>query len=289
MLFLLLLAAQDFSGSEACAACHSAVATSQQKTHHARALRRETDGRWAFGAGAQAVTWVSQASQDEYLEHGLSWYRKAGALSVTPGHSGSDGIRYRTFAPDAAILRCFQCHSTGALRLSDSRTILPAEPGVRCEACHGPGAAHAASPDKGNVRNPAKLNAAEVNQLCGQCHRMPPAQGVATNFGNAWNVRHQPVYFSQSKCFLRSNGRFSCLSCHNPHEDTRPAADARCAECHTAPKHTTQVAQRSCVACHMPRVGPSPLLSFANHWIGIYQLTGPRANLLRPIEQRARR
>jgi hypothetical protein len=288
-LALFLLAAQDFAGSKSCAVCHSGIARTQLASHHAQALGRAGDDRWAFGAGAQAVTYVSQSDEDTYLEHGLSWYKKTGALALTPGHSTQEGVRYRTFAPDASILRCFQCHSTGRLELSDTRAILPAEPGVRCESCHGPGAAHASKPERGNIRNPSKLTAAEVNELCGQCHRMPPARGVATNFENPWNVRHQPVYFSQSACFLKSEGKLSCLSCHNPHEDTKPLADGKCAECHPKPKHATNVSNNSCVTCHMPVVNPSPLLGFVNHWIGVYRLTGAGANLLRPVEQRPRR
>lgn len=286
---LFLLAAQDFAGSKSCAVCHSEIARSQSATHHAQALGRTRDGRWAFGSGAQAVTYVSQSGEDTYLEHGLSWYKKSGGLALTPGHSAKEGVTYRTFAPDASILRCFQCHSTGSLSLTSARAIQPAEPGVRCETCHGPGAAHAAKPSPANIRNPSKLSAAEINDLCGQCHRMPPARGAATNFENPWNVRHQPVYFSQSACFLKSDGKLSCLSCHNPHIDTKPAADAKCAECHVKPKHVADVSNNRCVECHMPVVNPSPLLGFANHWIGVYRLTGPRTNLLRPVEQRPRR
>jgi hypothetical protein len=288
-LALLLLAAQDFAGSRSCAACHSEIARTQAGTQHAQALGRTRDGRWAFGAGAQAVTYVSQASEDTYLEHGLSWYKKSGQLALTPGHTSPEGVTYQTFAADSNILRCFQCHSTGKLRLTPARAIEPGQPGVRCETCHGPGADHVAKPQRGTIRNPARLSATEINSLCGECHRMPPARGESTNFQNPWNVRHQPVYFSQSACFLKSEGKLSCLSCHNPHEDTKPLGDAKCAECHPQPKHTTATAGNSCVTCHMPVVNPSPWLGFVNHWIGIYRLTGPRANLLRPLQQRTSR
>ncbi len=247
------------------------------------------DQRWAFGAGAQAVTYVSQTSEDTYVEHGLSWYKQSGGLALTPGHRTAKGVTYPTFAPDANILRCFQCHSTGQLTISETRSIVPAERGVRCEACHGAGAAHALAPTPGNIKNPRRLSAVQVNELCGQCHRMPPAAGVATKFDNPWNVRHQPVYLSQSACFLRSEGKLSCLSCHSPHADAKQAAGAQCATCHAKPKHNVNVANASCVQCHMPVVRPSPLLGFANHWIGIYRLTGTGANPLRPVQQRTSR
>lgn len=285
----LLLTAQDFAGAKSCAVCHVEIAARQSGTHHAKALSLLPDLRWAFGAGAQAVTYVTQASEDTYLEHGLSWYRRKGGLALTPGHRSDQGVTYSTFAPDASILRCFQCHSTGKVALGEQRSIQPNEVGVRCEACHGPGVAHAAAPRKDNIVNPKTLSAVQVNELCGQCHRMPPAKGVATNFDNAWNVRHQPVYLSQSACFLKSEGKLSCLSCHNPHEDAKSAADAQCAACHAQPKHATPVSNKSCVACHMPLVQPSPELGFSNHWIGVYRLTGAGANSLRPVQKRTSR
>jgi hypothetical protein len=285
---LLLFAAQDYAGSASCAACHPGQAGAQLASRHARALARERN-RWAFGAGAQAKTFVSQIDEDTHVEHGLSWYRKSNGLALTPGHSTPDGVPYRTFAPDSAILRCFQCHSTGSLTVSEDRAIVPREPGVRCEACHGPGAAHAAGPTAQNILSPKQLSAPALNDLCGRCHRMPPARGVETNFDNPWNVRHQPVYLSRSACFTKSGGRLSCVSCHNPHEDGKTAAEARCSGCHANQKHTAEVSGRSCVSCHMPVVEASPLLAFTNHWIGVYALAGARPNPLRPIEQRTRR
>jgi len=280
----LLLAAQDFAGSKSCAACHTAIHAAQSKTNHARAL--STDGaRFAFGSGAQAITYVAQRDAEHYVEQGLSWYRRANGLALTPGHRDEKGVVYRTFAADAAVLRCFQCHSTGKLGVSADRAIRPAEEGVRCESCHGAAAEHAARPSRENIANPKRLTASQLNDLCGACHRMPPAAGVATNFDNPWNVRHQPVYFSQSACFLKSAGKLSCFTCHKPHDDRAVAA---CVNCHASVKHITPVTSKSCVECHMPAVEPSPLLRFTNHWIGVYKLTGTGANRLRPVQQRPR-
>lgn len=262
-----------------CAGCHPQVAATQSKTGHAGALNKETN-RWAFGSGLQAITYVSQLDEDTYLEHGLSWYRRANGVDLTPGHRTREGVRYRTFAADSAILRCFQCHSTGKLRLAEGRTIEPAEIGVRCEACHGPGGDHARDPARSKPRNPKRLSALEINQLCGECHRMPPAAGVETNWDNPWNARHQPVYLSQAACFQKSGGRLTCLTCHGPHSSAPINANERCGACHQAPKHQTATTGKTCVNCHMPDVAPSALLRFANHWIGVYG-----ANPLRPLPQ----
>jgi hypothetical protein len=276
--------APDYVGAKVCGSCHSEIFERQQKSGHARALApapadSPVRADWAFGAADQAVTYVSRADEDYYVEHGLSYYAASKSLALTPGHSSAAGERYRIFDPGAAILRCFQCHSTGRLKLGDDFRIEPAETGVRCEACHGPGAGH---PGKTSaIRNPGKLTAVELNSLCGGCHRMPPAAGDETNWNNPWNARHQPVYLSQSACFQKSAGALSCLTCHSPHDPVSREAgtyDKTCRGCHSMPKHRTAVAGKNCAGCHMPPVKPHPQLSFANHWIGVYTA----GNHLRP-------
>jgi hypothetical protein len=288
-----LFAAPVFLGSGACTPCHTAIANSQSNTVHARALTRSTSAspvpsQWTFGAGSQARTFVSQADEDTYVEHGLSWYRKTNALATTPGHENSDGVRYRTLSPGAEILRCFQCHSTGSLSLTAARSIEPAELGVRCEACHGPGSAHTEKPSKRTIIALKQASAAEINDRCGACHRMPVAAGT-TNWSNPWNVRHQPVYLSQSACFNKSEGKLSCITCHDPHTNDLKPVEAVCSSCHEKPSHRTAVSGHTCTSCHMPVVKPRPELAFANHWIGIYAMPLSPANRLRPLTQATRR
>jgi hypothetical protein len=272
----------QYAGSAACRACHPAQFTSQSATGHARALSRApagAPGEWAFGAGEQAITYVSRLDGDWYIEHGFSYYSKTKSMALTPGHTDSKGVRLRTFDPAAAIMRCFECHSTGPLALGDGRSLVPAEPGVRCESCHGPGAAHIASKgSKSAIQNPKRLNAAAINELCGSCHRRPTAAGDDTDWSSAWNVRHQPLYLARSACFRKSAGALSCLTCHSPHAPLERAAaryDERCAGCHASPRHRTSVAGGSCAGCHMPRVDAWPELRFTNHWIGIYAKDSP--------------
>lgn len=276
-LFLLTLLARlavgQYAGSEACRGCHEAQFAGHSRTGHAGALARSAGkpGEWAFGAGVQAITFVSQADRDHYLEHGLSYYAATKSMALTPGHRSPEGQRFRTFDPGAAIFRCFQCHSTGPLKLEAGFRIEPHELGVQCEACHGPGEEHATS--QRPIRNPGKLTAAQLNEACGACHRRPAAAGDDTNWTDPWNARHQPLYLSQSACFRKSQGALSCLTCHTAHAPLSRAApgyDAQCARCHAKPAHRTAVAGKSCVGCHMPRVEPHPGLAFTNHWIGKY-------------------
>ena len=242
---------------------------------------------WAFGAGVQAVTFVTRVNEEWYLEHYLSYYPATRQLAATPGQEAAPadtlqramGVLYKTLDPEAGIVGCFECHSTGPLGTGPGGEIRPAELGVRCEACHGPGEAHVKAAGRAPMRNSGRMTAAELNEFCGKCHRPPAAKGVKIDWNYAWNVRHQPVYLSQSACFRKSNGALSCLSCHDPHGPLRrnDAAyyDARCGGCHNAktrpPKPVCLKRQPAdCADCHMPSVAPQAGLRFTNHWIGLY-------------------
>lgn len=230
----------------------------------------------------QAITFVRRLDPEYYLEEAQSWYRAISGYARTPGHTTSGGVRDRVFDPSATILRCFACHSTGPLTVSTERGIVPHELGVRCESCHGPGAAHAREPARVRPRNPARLTAGEINQLCGECHRMPAKERDETSLRDPWNSRHQPLMLAASKCFLQSNGRLSCLTCHRPHQplETKSGAyDSVCAECHATSRHKSAVAGRACAGCHMPAVRPQPYLKFSNHRIGIYAPSDPLSPL----------
>lgn len=250
---------------------------------------------WAFGAGTQAVTFVSRGDERNYLEHYLSYYARIRAFGPTPGHAGlapsnlaeAAGLFYRKGDPESGIEGCFQCHATGGMS-----GALKGETGVQCESCHGPGLDHAESDGKKAVVHPGRLEARQLNTLCGSCHRPPASDPAKIDWNFAWNVRHQPVYLSQSKCFTRSAGRLTCLTCHAPHQPltTEPAVyDSKCADCHAG--RSAACGPRDCAGCHMPRVSPEPPLRFANHWIGVYGggaalkpvLRGPAAGVPAPM------
>jgi hypothetical protein len=257
-------AAAEPVGSTACRACHLEISNAQAKSAHATALSKAGEV-WNFGSGVQAVTPVSRIGTEEYKEHGITKYKSG--QGITPGHGNGEGVVYKVFDPGGQILRCFQCHSTGKVSFTPEQGIQPSELGVRCESCHGPGGDHAKAPSKFNIFQPRNLNGDGVNAFCGNCHRQPPKEGQDTNFADPWNVRHQPVYLSQSKCFLASEGKLTCMTCHDPH-GAKPTRNA-CGDCHSKPRHRT-VKSGTCSGCHMPAVAPSKDLKFTNHWIGIH-------------------
>jgi hypothetical protein len=258
---------------------------------------REQVAEWAFGAGEQAVTFVSRLDEDFYVELRASYYSDIERLGLTPGHQNHSpqdldsavGVTYKTFSPRSEILSCFGCHSTGLPSLGSGQEILPAELGVRCESCHGPGQKHAeliaqgeAAPARRAIGNPARLDAAGLMDFCGACHRPPASLDKAIDWSDPWNVRHQPVYLTQSTCFQRAPGGLTCTHCHDPHEPLRRTDvsyyNAKCASCHTAGAHPPAAVCRSeagCASCHMPPVRPQPGLMFHNHWIGVYGAGDP--------------
>jgi len=255
---------------------------------------------WAFGAGNQAVTFVSRLDADWYLEHYFTYYSAIRGLAATPGHQGyrsntldlARGVRYKSDDPVSGIVKCFECHSTGPPHVGADREIRPAELGVRCEACHGPGRLHVEAASAGQleqarrvIQNPKRMTASGINRFCGTCHRAPQ-DGALSNSNKAWNIRHAPIYFAQSSCFLKSKGALSCLTCHDMHGSLERRAavyDQKCDACHKGVKHSPGsgfLRPASCVGCHMPRVSPQPNIEFTNHWIGVYgdEKLRPRGN-----------
>jgi hypothetical protein len=230
---------------------------------------------WAFGAGSQAVTFVTHLRNNNYLEHYFTFYTKTREMGITPGQEATQardltdaaGVEHQTLD----IAECFYCHSTGPVQVADG-DVRPNENGVRCEACHGPGSEHQRTKGKVPLRNPRDLSARELNDACGKCHRLPVSIRAAFDWDSPWNVRFEPAYLSQSACFLKSGGKLSCLSCHAAHDSPPRSPDyynSVCVSCHASVHVAANM--DNCIVCHMPRTSPRGPLQFTDHWIGVYQ------------------
>ncbi len=251
---------------------------------------------WAFGAGRQAVTFVTRVDREWYVEYSASYYTATKRYGLTPGHdrikpsslAEAAGVLYKIGDDARGIEACFECHSTGLVSFDSEGQAKITEKGVRCEACHGGATKHVSDPKSNPMPVLRGMPGSAMNELCGRCHRPPAGKRDTIDWNYAWNVRHQPVYLNESRCFQKSAGALSCVSCHNPHEQRAGKSMASynrvCQSCHTQTVRKPNAScftenQGNCVDCHMPLVSPQPALRFTNHWIGRYA-DGSR---LRPV------
>jgi hypothetical protein len=200
-----------------------------------------------------------------------------------------------------ATFTCLGCHSTNVVR--DGERALPEKSllNVGCERCHGPGkehVEHARSGFKpGLVWDYRSASADTVMRLCGDCHREPGAIPEQELGSSPDLARFAGTALAASKCYQQSNGRLSCLTCHNPHSrvSTDQAAYNRvCLSCHSgesAEKRPCPVNPSSrCVNCHMPATSMDPPeVKFHNHLIKVYSPEEKRSAILTPaLETRIR-
>jgi hypothetical protein len=178
------------------------------------------------------------------------------------------------------------------------------EVSIGCENCHGPGAAHVKAVTAANApsgKNPARLTTAIVNparltpyladNICMACHQTGDARvlkpgrsyrdfrpgdpldntlsilTIAPTRESPPTADHVEHYYSMtlSKCFRASQGRLSCITCHDPHvERSREEAPAyfrsKCLLCHADQSCKLPIAMRmqqtpanDCTNCHMPK------------------------------------
>jgi predicted CXXCH cytochrome family protein len=175
--------------------------------------------------------------------------------------------------------------------------------GIDCQRCHGPGGKHAQLAKTARAKledirnaivNPSRLSAQRQMEVCMACHlettsfplpnaiqryeRGPfsyvsgePIGAFILNFDHAPGTGHDDKFeivnavyrLRRSACFLKSNGKLGCTTCHNPHNVPHGEGAARyynavCRQCHAA-VFDKQVASGKharadgCIDCHMPK------------------------------------
>ncbi|HEU5021928.1 MAG TPA: tetratricopeptide repeat protein [Bryobacteraceae bacterium] len=186
----------------------------------------------------------------------------------------------------------------------------PLPEGIDCQRCHGPGALHVEAASKPGARaaeiraaivNPKKLSGDRELEVCMQCHLETSTQNLphdlrrfdrapfsyrpgdplgdfrltfdrAGGMGERFEVAQGAYRFRESQCFLKSEGKLLCTTCHDPHNIPRGEAATThynqvCQTCHGAsvkagakaavfapmPASPPHSATANCIACHMPK------------------------------------
>jgi Tetratricopeptide repeat len=176
--------------------------------------------------------------------------------------------------------------------------------GIGCQRCHGPGAEHlgwalggigSLEEIRASIFNPGRLPAEKKDEVCQGCHFQPSVvlsglrrfgrgdfsfhagepladylvqvdvEEDRTPRSERFEINHHPYRLRQSRCFLESAGRLSCLTCHDPHRRVPEPQRvdhyrAACLSCHaeeacSRPEHGTAAATGAadCAGCHMPK------------------------------------
>jgi len=251
---------------------------------------------YVIGSGVNGYTYIVRRG-DYLFQAPLSYYSRRKNWDQSPGYEFAD---YGFNRPIAAA--CIGCHSGRAQPVRDRAGLFGDPPfhelAIGCENCHGPGALHAtekakgAVPSKGpdrSIVNPAKLPARLAEDICMNCHQgsdtrvLQPGKDYldfrpGTPLRDTLAILRIPLkrdaagqsdllehHFSMqlSQCYRASDGRLSCLTCHQIHSMPRPTETAayyraRCLSCHTGSSCRSPRPQRlaradDCAGCHMPK------------------------------------
>jgi hypothetical protein len=270
--------------------------------------------KYVVGSGRHSLTYLVEA--DGFLvESPITWYRSRNGWFMSPGYDVAEHGGFERSVGEG----CLICHAGQAHAVEGSlHRMRVLEPTIGCERCHGPGALHLArhaddKPAQGGVDhtivNPRHLPRDLAEAVCQQCHlrssatidgrgRKPtdfrpglPLQDFRQDY--LLDVPDRPMtvvghveQMHLSKCYQKSD-TLTCMTCHNPHKEPRPAEregyyNAVCAKCHPPAacrvdpaRRAKESPQNNCIGCHMPSSPTEiPHLAFTHHRIGHHAPAG---------------
>ncbi len=246
---------------------------------------------YAFGSGHRGLTLVGHDETGQLRELRMSYYGKEIGWDRTTGHAthpSSLGTFLGRPLDAEGLHHCLDCHTTEVRAARDHTGPASSDRGIGCERCHGPAGNHIKAVESTYpemaIALPKHATALEITNLCGQCHR---PRGGAIQLDRRSAARFQAAVFSQSRCYDPGSRTFTCVTCHNPHQDARKDRafyESKCLACHSSeePSPSESLAKRlpscpvnpskGCIECHMPLVKEAMAhSSFINHSIRVYR------------------
>jgi predicted CXXCH cytochrome family protein len=282
-------ASAHYAGSAACQKCHAEIYERWKKTPMANVVRDPREHPDAilpnlatnnvspiFTKDQVAFVYGSIWKQRYFTKIGDDYFPEPAQWDVTnkawkPYFVPRGGDWWEPFYPADNRKRptgptCDGCHSVDY----NIQTRQVAEWNVGCERCHGPGSAHVEHATRGNILNPARMDAVSANDSCIQCHSQgrplanpiegkyydwPVGYREGLNLADYWQLedhklgeltfthfpdgtahknRMQGNDFVQSVMYRRG---VACSDCHDVHgtknyAQLRKPANEICLDCH---------------------------------------------------------
>jgi len=273
----------------------------------------EREVHYVIGSGNHARTYLHW-SGGEVIQLPVSWYAEGRRWAMSPGydHAAQPDMRRRIDYGCLFCHNAYPNLPEGAGRYGVEQTFPRELPlGIDCQRCHGPGSRHIevagktakAEEIQSAIVNPARLPTDRRMDVCLQCHletTSEPLPASTRRFGRSvfsfrpgerlsdyavffdhgagredkFEIAGAGYRFRRSACFLKSRGRLTCTTCHNPHDVPRGDAAVthyreKCRQCHSQVAGSVHVAPSDCVSCHMPkrRTDDAVHVVMTDHWI----------------------
>lgn len=251
---------------------------------------------YVMGSGNHVRTFLHRTSRNTLIELPLAWYaEKGGYWALNPGFDVSHPPVNREIGYDCMFCHnAYPAIPVGHEEAGAEPVYSGALPeGIDCQRCHGPGenhvrAAQVSQPKREDIRK-AIFNPKSNMEVCMQCHlettsfalpnairrfdRGPysyrpgePLAAFMLFFDHAPGSGHDDKFeivssayrLRKSQCFLKSDGRLTCTTCHNPHDiphgtDALDRYNRTCRQCHSVVQAKAHPANPNCVSCHMPK------------------------------------